>query len=186
MTGKAFFLESARLGIEAACITNHGNLTDYEDMAREAPSALRLIPGVEAFSPAGDFLIYSADLGFLRGLEAVQSLPERDRRPESTAVVWAHPFAGNPGGADASEDYLGQVASQVDGIEVYNGNWFDEAASALARRIAAEFGLAQLGGSDAHSIEQLMRCWTEVGKELHSAENFIEAILERKTGAKKL
>ena len=185
MTGEAFLGQSARLGIEAACITNHGNLSDYEDIARAAPSALRLIPGVEISSPAGDFLIYSADLGFLRGLEAVQSLPGRDQRPEFSAVVWAHPFAGNAGGANASGDYLRKVASQVDGIEVYNGNWPDDAASALAASIAAEFGLAQLGGSDTHRSDQLVRCWTEVEEKINSVEEFVQAVLERKTAANK-
>ncbi|MHB9053189.1 MAG: PHP-associated domain-containing protein [Thermoleophilia bacterium] len=185
MAKEAFLRESARHGLEAVCLTNHGNLADYDDIASVATFALRVIPGVEISSPAGDFLIYSADLDFLRGLKAVQSLPGRMQRPEMTVVVWAHPFAGNGGGANAAEDYYARIAPQVDGIEVYNGNWPDDTASALARRIADEFSLAELGGSDAHRNEQLMRCWTEVEGEIDGVIDFVTAVLERGTAAKK-
>lgn len=201
---------SSGLGLEAVCITNHGDIADFEDISGmvqggfsgtavespsrleawdvsgAAPSGLTVIPGVEISSPVGDFLIYSEDLDFLRGLEAAQQLPLRSQRPERTAVVWAHPFAGNGGGANASEDYIRKVVPQVDGIEVFNGNWPDDEASALARRIAAGYELAELGGSDAHRSEHLMRCWTEIDGRIASVANLITAILERGTAAAKL
>lgn len=177
----AQYLEAAAiLGLSAACITNHGNMDDFDRLAAAAPDSLTVIPGVEISSAEGDFLIFSSDLGFLRSLEAVQELPAPGARPGGTAVVWAHPFAGIPGGAAAGGDHIGFVASQVDGIEVFNGNWPDLMASAAARRIAEDYGLAELGGSDAHRRESLYSCWTEVG-EVNGPADLVEAIRARAT-----
>jgi predicted metal-dependent phosphoesterase TrpH len=171
------------LDIATICLTNHGDLNDYEALAAMAPPELVLIPGVEISSNLGDFLIFSDKLDFLRSLEAVQPLPTREQRPTQTAVVWAHPFAGNVGGLDHTDRYVMGLAAEVDGIEVFNGNWPDDDASALARRIASTYGLAELGGSDAHRPQDLMRCWTEIDGKTTSVDDLIRAILDRKTVA---
>lgn len=173
-------LEAA--GAAAACLTNHGDVGDYEEMAALAPESLAVIPGVEISSEEGDFIVFSAGLGYLRSLEALQGLPEMQARPEGTAIVWVHPFAGIPGGSGISEEFIRHVARRVDGIEVYNGNWPDDKASVLAREIAAAFGLAELGGSDAHQRRALYRCWTEV-ESAGSAGELIEAIKAKATVA---
>ena len=50
--------------INAVCLTNHGNLKDYEDLAAMAPQGIAIIPGVEISSTSGDFLVFSVDLDF--------------------------------------------------------------------------------------------------------------------------
>lgn len=166
---------------EAACLTNHGELRDFDHLARIAPESLILIPGVEISSGEGDFIIFSADYGFLDSLLVMQELPAPAERPEQTAVVWAHPFAAI--GVNAfSDEYIAGVAARVDGIEVFNGNWLDGRGIGLARKVAAEFSLAELGGSDSHRRENLFKCWTEV-EPIGSATDFIGAIRERRTTA---
>jgi len=179
-------LEAAlSLGVAALCLTNHGEIADYRELSRLAPLDLIVIPGVEISAPEGDFLLYSQDFDFLESLEAVQPLPASKERPDATAVVWAHPFAGNPGGRNASEEYISSVAIEVDGIEVYNGNWPDDEASELARRVAGEYELGEMGGSDAHKLADMMRCWTEVGGGIGSVADLIAAIKDRRTTARK-
>ncbi|MHB1390761.1 MAG: PHP domain-containing protein [Thermoleophilia bacterium] len=176
------FLQAALTrGWEALCVTNHGDMSDYDELVRQAGNQLLVIPGVEISSPGGDFLLFSTDLDFLRTLTPIQSLPAREDRPHETAVVWAHPFAGVPGADGVGEDYLDRTAAQVDGIEVYNGNWPDEAAGEAIRRLAESHGLARLGGSDAHRREDLMRCWTELSP-IDDTAGLISAI---KAGATK-
>lgn len=169
------------LRLEAACLINHGDLRDYDHLARIAPAGLRLVPGIEVSAEEGDFLVYSTDYGFMDSLRAAQELPGPAGRPETTAVVWGHPFAAI-GVNSFSEEYIAGVAARVDGIEVFNGNWMEERGVQLARRVAAEYGLAELGGSDAHRRENLLRCWTEV-EPLDTASDFIEAVRERRTAA---
>lgn len=180
------FLETLQdQAVSAVCLTNHGNLKDYEDLTAMAPHGIAIIPGVEVSSTSGDFLVFSVDLDFLRSLNAVQPLPERGDRPSGSAVVWAHPFAGNRDGRCVDQGYISRVVAEVDGIEIYNGNWPDEEASGHAYRIAEENGLAKLGGSDAHRVKDLMRCWTEVDEKICTGADLVAAILGRKTMAKR-
>lgn len=184
MAVNSYLAALAASDINVACVTNHGNMSDYDALVILAPNHLSIIPGVEISSREGDFLIFSRDFDYLRTLDALQPLPERKERPEGTAVVWAHPFAGTAGGLNMGEQYLASVAPRVDGIEVYNGNWPDEPASLISRLIAERYHLAQLGGSDAHRRKNLFRCWTEV-PEIKSPEELVQAILSRETTAVK-
>lgn len=168
-------------GATAACLTNHGDMGDFDEMAAAAPEGLAVIPGVEVSSAEGDFIVFSADTGYLRSLEALQSLPARESRPVGTAIIWVHPFAGVPGGSGVSKEFIRHVARQVHGIEVYNGNWPDSEASERAREIAAAYDLAELGGSDAHRHRSLYRCWTEVEDTICSPRDLVEAIKTRAT-----
>lgn len=170
------------LGTRVACLTNHGDMADFDELSRRAPRGMKLIPGVEISSIDGDFLIFSSDNEFLHGLKPAQPLPGLSDRPDDTAVVWAHPFAGVAGGKRMGEDYLAGVAERVDGIEVYNGNWPDEEASSLARRVASRYGLAELGGSDSHRADSLFKCWTEL-KEIEDATGLVRAIKSKATAA---
>lgn len=178
----ASYLESILAAeLEVACITNHGDMRDFDHLKRIAPAGLLLIPGVEISSEEGDFIIFSTDYDFLDSLLVMQELPGREERPAGTAAVWAHPFAGMGFNAFPSE-YIEDVAGRVDGIEVYNGNWLDARGVELARAVAARHGLAELGASDAHRRENLFRCWTEM-RQPEKADDFVKAILERKTRA---
>ena len=163
-------------GLTSICLTNHGDIDDASRLEQLSPTGLSIITGVEISSTVGDFIIFSDDRAFLRSLMPEQQLPERAARPKNTAVVWAHPFAGNPGGLNANADYIKDMASRVDGIEVYNGRWPDTLAASLAQEIAGEYSLAELGGSDAHQVGQLMLCWTAIAGEITSTAELVEAI----------
>lgn len=170
------------LDLPCACLTNHGDMSDYLRMAAVARPGTSLIPGVEISSPRGDFLIFSSDLDFLAALAPAQALPSRDDLPGRTAVVWAHPFAGIAGGLPPDDEHVRDVAASVDAIEVYNGNWPDPAASVRNLEIAASYSLAEVGGSDSHNPQQLLCCWTEFPGGCRQAA-LIEAILARETRA---
>lgn len=180
MSTGALLRRAAALQLKVICLTNHGDMADFDSLS---PSpGLTVIPGVEISSPEGDFIVFAADHDYLRSLQVVQPLPEPSARPPGTAVIWAHPFAGTAGGRGVDDGYIASVAARVDGIEVYNGNWPDAEASARAREIARRFGLAELGGSDAHREKSLLRCWTEV-EGVGGARELVAAIRERRTGA---
>ncbi len=180
MDTRSYLKALGELGLACACLTNHGDMKDFDSITRDAPRELTMIAGVEISAPRGDFLLFATDLEFLDGLAPAQELPSRNRRPQQTAVVWAHPFAGIPGGLEIDDAHVRDVAEAVDAIEIYNGNWPDAAASGRAMKIARHYGLAEVGGSDSHSADQLMRCWTEADQ-ICGAEDLIEAILSGET-----
>ncbi len=178
-----YLREAGVKGLKTICVTNHGDMEDYDYLATTGSPGVLVIPGVEISSEQGDFLVYSADLEFLRGLQPLMPLPDRRSRPEETAVVWAHPFAGI-GGGRAPAEFIEQVARQVDGIEVYNGNWPDQEASRRARDVAVRYGLAEMGGSDMHRPGHLLRCYTLIDGGINGVGDLVSAILAGETEAR--
>jgi predicted metal-dependent phosphoesterase TrpH len=180
MSLAAYAAAIADMGLSCVCLTNHGDMNDYEAMLGMLPQNVILIPGVEISSHEGDFLIYSTDTGFLRTLLPLQDLPPASKLPEDTVVVWAHPFAGIPGGLALDDDHVRKVTPKVNGIEVLNGNWPDEDAALRAAEIAEMYDLAPMGGSDTHRSSQLFRCWTEV-EQITTTADFIDAVRKSRT-----
>jgi len=164
MSHEEYIDRCLRLELDAIALTNHGDVSDNVLLAPEmAARGIILLNGVEISTLFGDFVIYSPDLEFLATLEPVQTPLRREQVPDHAAVVWAHPSAG--GGMSGSSYYDGleeMVAPLVDAVEVYNGNWLDDSYVRRAEQIAADLGLPATGGSDAHDVDAIMRCATDI------------------------
>ena len=103
------------------------------------------------------------DLDYLERFRDVQDALRPGEVPIDAAVVWVHPGAG--GGRSGSTYYSGLerlVAETIDAVEVYNGSWLGPRYVEIAERIAAQLGMARTAGSDAHAVEDLMGCYTEL------------------------
>ncbi len=173
----------AREGVAAIALTNHGDVRDNARLAQTlANQGVLLIHGVEISTPYGDFVILSPDLDFLSTFDDVQDAPRRGDIPGDAAVVWVHPAAG--GGRSGSVYYPGLeriVAELIDAVEIYNGSRLNRHSVAIAEGIAARLGLARTGGSDAHDLREMMRCYTEVPGPVRSTSDVIAAIKQRLT-----
>jgi len=185
MTREEYADRCVELGLDAIALTNHGDASDNLVLAPElAARGILLLHGVEISTLFGDFVIYSPDLEFLSTLKPVQTPLRREEVPEHAAVVWVHPAAG--GGMSGSSYYDGleeMVAPHIDAIEVYNGNWLDDLYVRRAQLIATEYGLPATGGSDAHGVEAIMRCATEIDAEVASTADLVTAIRQGRVAA---
>ncbi len=165
-------------GVEAVALTNHGDVSDNRVLAEPlAAEGVLLLHGCEISTLFGDFVVFSPDLEFLATLSAVQDAPREGQLPADAACVWVHPGAG--GGRSGSAYYPGierMVAGIVDAVEVYNGNWLEERYVDAAEQIAGQLGAARTGGSDAHEVTRLMRCYTEVPDPVRSTADLVDAI----------
>ena len=165
-------------GLRAVALTNHGDVSDNRRLERPlAEIGVVLVHGVEISTLYGDFVIFSPDLDFLDGFSDVQAVPKQGEMPADAAVVWVHPAAG--GGRSGSTFYSGLadlVAPTIDAIEVWNGNWSGRRYVETAERIARDFGLPATGGSDAHQVERIGCCATEVDVEITSTADVVAAI----------
>jgi predicted metal-dependent phosphoesterase TrpH len=168
-------------GVRAIALTNHGDMGDNRALEqRFADSHIVLLHGVEISTLYGDFIVFSPDLEYLDTFDDVQAVPRRADIPDTAAVVWVHPAAG--GGRSGSSYYPGlaeTVAPLVDAVEVYNGTWLQARYVDAARSIADEFGLSATGGSDAHRVEQLGACATEVPGDVNSTADLVTALRQR-------
>jgi predicted metal-dependent phosphoesterase TrpH len=178
------YIDWCRLaGVSAVALTNHGDVGDNRKLeAALLAEGVVLVHGVEISTLFGDFVIFSPDLDYLAGFRDVQDALRPGEVPDHAAVVWVHPGAG--GGRSGSSYYTGLerlVAESIDAVEVYNGNWLAARYVDIAERIAAQLGVARTAGSDAHEVQSLMRCYTELPDPVASTADVVTALKERAT-----
>jgi hypothetical protein len=164
--------------VPAIALTNHGDVRDNLALeARLAAVGTLLLHGVEVSTMLGDFIVFSPDLEYLSTLRDLRAPLRADEVPAHAAVVWAHPFAG--GGRSGSVYFPGaddQAAPVLSAVELYNGNWADKRCVDGAREIAASLRLPCTGGSDAHRVERLTACGTELDEPLTGTADLVSAL----------
>jgi predicted metal-dependent phosphoesterase TrpH len=89
-------------------------------------------------------------------------------------VIAPHPFAGPLGIGD--EVY----STKIDGLEVYNARHHGRSQVWLALQAMRQLGLAGVGASDAHRLEDVGRCCTEFDEPIATERDLIEAVLGRR------
>ena len=182
--------ESRRLGVTGLCITEHNNLWDrHEFNAFAYKHDLLLIRGVEVDTDMGHVLVFGME-EYVSGISRIAEL----RRVVDEAkgfMITAHPFRGihSPGGLrrpylyrdtptmpdtveEASEH---AVFGYADAVEVANGNTIDS-ENAFAHGVAEHLRMRGTGGSDAHSVHGLGRCFTVFEDDIRSEAEFVEAL----------
>jgi predicted metal-dependent phosphoesterase TrpH len=165
-------------GVQAIALTNHGDVTD--NLALEGPMAEQgvvLVHGVEISTLYGDFILFSPDLDYLATFQDVQGLPRAEEIPDTAAMVWVHPAAG--GGRSGSSYYSGladQVGDRIDAVEVWNGNWTGDRYVRTAEELAMALDKPQTGGSDAHTVDRLLTCVTEIPRAVTGTADVVTAL----------
>ena len=155
-------------GLSGIAITDH-NSTRALAPARaflEGNRTFLLVPGVEVTTASGHLLVYGMDR---------EPPPHRPMEETLDAVreaggvpVLAHPFRWVHGAGRRAAERL-----PVAGIEAMNGR-NAELPNARAGLVAASRHLSATGGSDAHEVISIGRCYSEVSEEVASVEDFLE------------
>ncbi|MGB9964018.1 CehA/McbA family metallohydrolase [Halobacterium hubeiense] len=143
------------IDLDGVVVTDHDSIAESLRAAELAPEyGLVGIPGVEVSTDAGHLLA----LG-------VEECPERGRSFEATVrevreqggvAVVPHPFQRSRHGVRRGN--LGEC----DGIEVYNSMVFTGYRNRRARTFARRHDYPRFGASDAHSIRNVGRAYTDV------------------------
>jgi predicted metal-dependent phosphoesterase TrpH len=146
------------MGLNGVAITDHDRIDAALKIAREIKDFL-IIPGVEISSLDGHIIGLNIQEIVPKGLSAEETV---DKIHEFGGLAIAcHPRA-------ALKASLRQRAiRKFDAIEVINASAFPFKRSVeKARKIATEFGLSQVGGSDAHYAQEIGNAYTLVDAEL--------------------
>ena len=164
--------------IEGVALTNHGDVGDNRKLGPAlAAEGVLLIHGVEISTPVGDYVVFSPDLDYLASFRDVQDAPRPGELPDDAALVWVHPVAGGGRSGSSYHRWLAhRVAGIIDAVEVYNGNWLGERYIAGAEDIVAQLAVARTAGSDAHQVQRLMYCYTELPDPVTSTVDVVTAI----------
>jgi predicted metal-dependent phosphoesterase TrpH len=162
-------------GIRGLSITDHDTLTmvsnPYED--------LLVIPGMEIRIDAGGVWGDIIALGVTEEVPlhlGLRETVEEIHRRDGLAIV-PHPFSQWEG-YPALGDAVFEIRDIVDAIEVSNPRPFLD--NARARKVAREFKVAKVGGSDAHKVEDVGRGLTK-SPPAASIDELLDHIRRRRT-----
>ena len=195
--GPEELIEAAkRSGLDAACITEHGNVRpDVERLA--AKYGFPVFGGMESSTELGDVLIFGIE-GYPRHIYRFSDLRQFVEE-EGGVLVAAHPFrydfspasAGRDGGLSLDDACRRVIFECVDAIEVANG-WAIEPEVAFGLEVSARLRLPATGGSDAHHPRQVGCCVTVFQGVIRSEADLVAQIrngqchaLDRRTSSQK-
>jgi PHP domain-containing protein len=163
-------------GLDGVGLTEHAP-TRYERLRESFEEAgLTLVPGREIASGSHHILVFSADEDLLWSLPV---RPSPGQLADSKlACVWAHPAF--PGGASVYPpmvpDYRG-LSEFIRGVELLNGRRMHlPEGIAAATEAARSLGLPLTSGSDAHRVDEVGKCFTEISAETSDATGIVAAI----------
>ncbi len=168
-------LKARETGLDGICITDHesmGILDLADDLTRQY--GLLVIPGVEILTDLGDIIVFgTSDIPFrnVKARELIRRVSE-----QGGITVSAHPFRDN--GRGMGNNIINTPG--LSAIEVMNGRT-RSIHNSMAYSLAAEMGLPSLGGSDAHTIEEVGRYATFFMDEITSVNDFIRSIKSGRT-----
>jgi len=155
-----------RAGLDAVCITEHGNrkAEGIEELARECN--FLVLGGFEATTELGDILVFGVDSypgNITRAAELRRFVVEA-----GGVMIAAHPFRNYitrraypmPRNSLTIEKACSfEIFRLVDAIEVVNG-WSIEEDVTFTQEVSSRLGLKGTGGSDAHLHTQIGCCVT--------------------------
>lgn len=172
-----YLVEAARTaGLDGVCVTEHDEIAGAEaaaELGREL--GFPVFRGIEIYTEFGDMLVYGLyrdATGWRMPFEELSRLC----REAGAAIIPAHPCRVS--GELERKHGAGRVSSMlalVTAVETQNGGSSPE-GNAAAAALAEEHGLPGIGGSDAHHVFQVGRCYTEFEQDIDSDEELVAAL----------
>ena len=167
----AQLLEKARKAeIDGICITDH-DTTDSLSVFKNITSdqGICVIVGMEYTTGKGDFLVFGPVESIPRGMSAEQ-LIEWSKR-EGAAAIPAHPFRQS---RPADLDMLKR--SKI--IEGLNGRNHPHENSSCRRWLKEQGnGKKEVGGSDAHTLDEVGRIVTVFSRNIYTVEDLLKELI---------
>jgi predicted metal-dependent phosphoesterase TrpH len=154
--------EAIARGLSVIAVTDHDHLEGakrVEDLILSQGLPLQLIKGVEVTTRHGHILglfVEKAPRNMRPAEETIDAIKE-----QGGLVVAAHPFGRLvPSLSRKRIDSLLARGYEIDGLEIYNPSPANAAQRANVREANNEWGLAEIGGSDAHFWQHIAAAYT--------------------------
>lgn len=169
-------------GLDAVAITDHDTLDGaYEALDQAEKFGIQVIPGCEITTREGHLLALFIYHPVPRGLSMLESVLRVAEQGGLCAPAHPTDFLSH----GASRETIWKVLQHADarrafiGLETMNTGIINPWANARAQRIAREFNLTALGGSDSHVFWTVGSGYTAY--EGHTPADLRSALLARKT-----
>ena len=145
------------VGLDCIAVTDHNSLAGAQ--AVKALAGFTVILGEEVKSTAGEITGLFLQEEVPAGLAPVETA--KRIKDQGALVSVPHPFAGY-GRSSLAEGSVTELLPYVDLIEAFNARTMSPASNERARAFAREHGLAATAVSDAHTLGELGRTYTEL------------------------
>ncbi len=144
---------AVKKGIDVVAITDHNRLTVIKG------EKVVFVPGEEVKTTKGEIIGLGLTEEIPKGLEPGEVV---DRiREQGGVVVIPHPF-DRARGRSALFLHVNPSTIYFDAIEVINARYIRWTYVEEAKRFVERFGVPGLGASDAHTVWELGRAYTEI------------------------
>ncbi len=166
---------AAKIGLDGIAITEHNSYHKTNIFVTLAPKYnIVAFAGAEVPTLSGHYLVFSEDIErwnrYCKMLHDAQDLVY-EVNAAGGAVIAAHPYRFGLGYGGLGVKRLVGLSA----IEVYNGgNQHGENRSAL--EMATAMNLPGTGGSDAHRVEEIGRCYTEFAAPVRTLHELLKAL----------
>lgn len=158
-------------GLDGIAITDHNTVDGALKAMKLSDKQFIVVPGIEVSALEGHILVLGVKENIPRKLPAAEVI-DRAHALGGIAVA-AHPYDFFRGGVGDLIKCL-----RFDGVEVCNGRTLLEKRNSL--KIADEFHLPKVGGSDAHSLKELGSVTISFDGDLFDAIRTKKIIIESK------
>ena len=157
-------------GINYIAIADHDTIEGALKMQNLAP--FPVIVAEEILTPHGEIMGMFLKEGIPSGLSIEQAISRI--KAQGALVCLPHPF--DPfRGLRLDSKRLEELVEQLDIIEVFNARSLLRRDSAKARAFAKKYGIPEIAGSDAHTLNEIGSTYVEI-PEFNSRDGFLQAL----------
>jgi predicted metal-dependent phosphoesterase TrpH len=169
--------QAALRGLDGFVLTEHNSLWAQSDVHRLSEAfEVTVLRGMELGTDIGHVLVYGLDR-YAPELLLITRLREIVRS-EGAAMVLAHPMRAHNGRQPSWSD----LPHWFEGIEAVNGDNSDS-TDGYYMRLAADHGVATVGGSDAHSREAIGRAATAFPEPITELADLVQLLIDGRAEA---
>lgn len=157
-------------GINCIAIADHDSIEGALKMQSLAP--FPVIMAEEILTPHGEIMGMFLKEGIPSGLPIEQAISRI--KAQGALVCLPHPF--DPfRGLRLDSKRLEELAEQIDIIEVFNARSLLRRDSTKARAFAKKYGIPEIAGSDAHTLNEIGNTYMEM-PEFNGRDDFLQAL----------
>ena len=161
-------------GINCIAIADHGTIEGALKMQSLAP--FPVIVAEEILTPHGEIMGMFLKEGIPSGISIEQAISRI--KIQDALVCLPHPF--DPlRGLRLDSKRLGELAEQINILEVFNARSLLQRDSTKARAFAKKYGIPGSAGSDAHTPNEIGNTYVEI-REFNGKDDFLQALIESK------
>ena len=162
-----------QVGLNCIAVTDHNSIEGSRAVSKIAD--FRVILGEEVMSTSGEITGLFLQEEIAPGLSPVETA--KKIKEQGALVSVPHPFAGS-GRSSLAHGAVLEILNYVDIIEGFNARTMNANTTVAGRTFAAEHGLIRTAVSDAHTLGELGRTYTEFPEFDGTPEGFKQALME--------